>query len=430
MTATSHHGFHPDAESLSAFSEQALEGRERGEVLAHLAVCGRCREVVALASEAAAAGDVKAAAPSRKAVAPNSWWKQWRLVWVPTAVVAAFAAASISVYIERVDRHAANTKVAEQNPNPSATPPPAPAPTEQAKVEPPAAEPPAVDAPATQPAHPAKRVHSRAEERVPAAAPPAVAAKMPSESETPEPETMNQAEAYREMRQPPHAEATPAPPELTAGAMHPADSQPKSNDGDEEKKQAGPRRQAEVDRSQMRNLNARAAPFATRGANGAQPAGATETVTVTAAPPLEAQPAASAEPAPMFGIKSSGDVTTPAKPIRLPSGLMAVSVASGRHFLLAIDEAGALFLSEDRGVTWEHVTKQWMGRAVAVRREARDHGAPQADTTAQNGTTSDGTTSDGAGGGSSAPSLVEFFELTNDKNDTWVSTDGRTWTPK
>ena len=49
MSATSQHGFHPDAESLSAFAEQALEGRERGEVLNHLAVCGRCRHVVALA---------------------------------------------------------------------------------------------------------------------------------------------------------------------------------------------------------------------------------------------------------------------------------------------------------------------------------------------------------------------------------------------
>ena len=154
MTATSHHGFHPDAESLSAFSEQALGERERALVLAHLAVCGRCREVVALASEAADAGEGIAAAPPRKAIAANAWWKQWRLVWVPTAVVAAFAAASISVYIERPDRHAANIKIAEQSPNPSATPPPAAAPKEQAKVEAPAAEPPAAAAPATPAAEP------------------------------------------------------------------------------------------------------------------------------------------------------------------------------------------------------------------------------------------------------------------------------------
>ena len=91
MTASSQHGFHPDAESLSAFSERVLSERERGEVLAHLAVCGRCRQVVALAREAADADDKTAAVPPRKTVAPTAWWKQWRLVWVPTAIVAAFA---------------------------------------------------------------------------------------------------------------------------------------------------------------------------------------------------------------------------------------------------------------------------------------------------------------------------------------------------
>ena len=37
MNATTKHDFHPDAESLSAFAEQALGERERGQVLAHLA---------------------------------------------------------------------------------------------------------------------------------------------------------------------------------------------------------------------------------------------------------------------------------------------------------------------------------------------------------------------------------------------------------
>lgn len=40
---------HPDADLLTAFSEQALTGRERELVLAHLAVCAACRETVALA---------------------------------------------------------------------------------------------------------------------------------------------------------------------------------------------------------------------------------------------------------------------------------------------------------------------------------------------------------------------------------------------
>ena len=246
---------------------------------------------------------------------------------------------------------------------------------------------------------------------------------------------MNQAEGYRDSRPPSHAEATPVPPELTAGAMRPVDSQPGAGTEEEEKKQAELRRQVEAEKSQMRNFKAKAAPFAEHGANAAPPAGATQTVTITAVPRRETQPAASEEPAPMFGIKSSREVNPPAKPIRLPNGLMAVSIASGRHFLLAIDEAGALFLSVDRGVAWERVNKQWMGRAVTVRRQARDHDAPQAAPTVRSGETGGGTTGDGAGGGSSAntgdaPSLIEIFELSNDENQTWVSTDGLTWTPK
>jgi hypothetical protein len=40
---------HPDAEILSSFVEQVLGAEERESVLAHLALCGSCREVVALA---------------------------------------------------------------------------------------------------------------------------------------------------------------------------------------------------------------------------------------------------------------------------------------------------------------------------------------------------------------------------------------------
>ena len=55
MSATTHHEIHPDAEVLSAFAEQALGAKERGKLLGHLAQCGRCREIVALAREAAGA---------------------------------------------------------------------------------------------------------------------------------------------------------------------------------------------------------------------------------------------------------------------------------------------------------------------------------------------------------------------------------------
>ena len=40
---------HPDADLLTAFGERSLAGRERDQVLEHLARCGNCRAVVALA---------------------------------------------------------------------------------------------------------------------------------------------------------------------------------------------------------------------------------------------------------------------------------------------------------------------------------------------------------------------------------------------
>jgi Photosynthesis system II assembly factor YCF48 len=39
---------HPDADALTAFGEQRLNERERGNILAHLAQCGECRQVLAL----------------------------------------------------------------------------------------------------------------------------------------------------------------------------------------------------------------------------------------------------------------------------------------------------------------------------------------------------------------------------------------------
>jgi hypothetical protein len=44
---------HPDADQLAAFAERALSATEREGVLQHLALCGDCREVVALALPAA-----------------------------------------------------------------------------------------------------------------------------------------------------------------------------------------------------------------------------------------------------------------------------------------------------------------------------------------------------------------------------------------
>src|SRR5712671_968930 len=49
---------HPDADLLTAFAERSLSESERSRVMDHLACCGDCREVVALAVPAAEAATI------------------------------------------------------------------------------------------------------------------------------------------------------------------------------------------------------------------------------------------------------------------------------------------------------------------------------------------------------------------------------------
>jgi hypothetical protein len=77
-------GAHPEAELLNAFAENALAGKEREGVLAHLAVCANCREIVSLAAEARPEG-----APLVKPVRGGFRWAtfQWAAVAASVAIV-------------------------------------------------------------------------------------------------------------------------------------------------------------------------------------------------------------------------------------------------------------------------------------------------------------------------------------------------------
>jgi hypothetical protein len=149
---------------------------------------------------------------------------------------------------------------------------------------------------------------------------------------------------------------------------------------------------------------------ATGGTVTDAPESSSEQVTVSA-DRLEAQ----AQPAARFAKQkqppSAAIVPGAMKAILLPSGLRAESLAATGSRKLAIDTAGALFLSEESGDTWEQVTRQWTGRAVTVRTETSDSEAA--------GDSSSGT------GAASPP--IAFFELLNDQSQIWLSIDGKTW---
>src|SRR6185437_7221532 len=85
-------GNHPDADTLTALTEQLLPAAERQQVLAHLSACGQCREVFALSqpqlSESATQPVIKPLPVSR-----------WRKLFTPTFGLAATAAAAAIIAV-------------------------------------------------------------------------------------------------------------------------------------------------------------------------------------------------------------------------------------------------------------------------------------------------------------------------------------------
>jgi hypothetical protein len=394
MNPTTQHEFHPDTESLSAFAEQALDERERGQVLAHLAVCGRCRRVVALAQEAGLDAEVQAPAAGRAAIQPYAWWRRWRFVWAPAAVAAALAVASISVYMRQAEPNRGTIKIAEQtvteNESTTSNQPQRRAQQERTQAALQAAAPES----AMSPARSFKRESAGAAPK-PSPLKSIATAAMPAESGG-----INHAEGSRE-------ETAPAPTgQGIAGEGLGADrtmavysQEPAVAALQEEQTQkavggAAPRR--------LYAAKATATASMSGTAGGAAGSG-TEQVTVPA-PQLEMPPAA----APRIAASApSGTLINPdgaANTIHLPSGLRIQSMAAAGRRMLAIDTAGALFLSENSGETWSPVNRQWTGRAMKVRRQMA---------------------------GSDMETVpTKFFELLNDQNQVWLSTDGKTWIAK
>jgi len=88
---------HPDADLLTAFAEQSLSGRERDHVLEHLAQCGDCRDVVALALPAGEPVALASHSPAR-----TGWLSLPVLRWgVVAAGIVLVTSVSILQYRQR-----------------------------------------------------------------------------------------------------------------------------------------------------------------------------------------------------------------------------------------------------------------------------------------------------------------------------------------
>jgi hypothetical protein len=181
-----------------------------------------------------------------------------------------------------------------------------------------------------------------------------------------------------------------------------------------------------ISQQQVSNLPLSASK-APRDANAPAPAAATQTVEVSAAAaPLETEAvteskAANIAPGAANTASAGGKINLDIGPglPRLPSGLPAVSTVAAGHTQLAIDAAGALFFSHDKGRKWQPVESQWTGRAVVVRLVQAGAGA-------------------GVGGALKSGTLAankksggfSLFEIVNSEGAVWTSADGKMWIPK
>ncbi len=129
---------HPDPDLLAAFAEQALSATERDGVLQHLALCGDCREVVALSLPAAdrvppqtapqtadvdgVRTDVRTAVSRVGAPAPHKLRFAWpNLRWAALAAGVVVAAAALLLYPGKLNQ----ATLPSVNPQVATTSPPA-----------------------------------------------------------------------------------------------------------------------------------------------------------------------------------------------------------------------------------------------------------------------------------------------------------------
>ncbi|MGA3011492.1 MAG: hypothetical protein ABSD72_14640 [Terracidiphilus sp.] len=354
---------HPDADSLNAFAEQALGKAEREQILAHMTRCSRCRQVIYLAQKAAEAEALEAPAP----MTPKRWYKGWRFTWVPATALAAALAAALALVVTIYPRHTAPAP--EMAKAVSQSVPPAPVPQIQASAG--AAHGPALAAAANSVAENKKFAALRQprDEFALEAAP--SAARSTGENSFAPSLSVQPAQMQAQQQFPSQFNSEPAvggfqQQQRMAGALSPSANATRATQetmsAAMERAPAGQSRPAFAAVSHTAKQNAPAASFAI----GRQEA--------------------------MAGLAASRNQNLPA----LPSGLAAISTAAAHQRMLAIDLAGALFLSEDAGKHWEPVAQQWTGRAVKVRVEAGADGA--------------------------------IFQMTNLSGFSWTSTDGKTWT--
>ena len=382
-----------------------------GRVLAHLAGCARCRDIVFLAQ---AEAEAEAPPVAQVQAGPRrSWFSPlfagWQVAWIPAAALAAVAGVLIWVHL-----HSAQPAV------------------DMARVAPPPALP------------------AAARSSAPTAG---VAALAPSEAAAHRPQGDNTSRSVGTPRPPAAAVPTPgvravqknapnefhvqgnevrmAPPaQLDLSAPTAIQSEPPLANT---QWQPGQQVQMSADRAtSAKSVQAPAAPnmIAVHGGLMAPPTAGPKPLAAAAQQNLTHYEMV---PQPVDGLAA----LRLTKRLKLPSGLNPVSSAAMFNRLLAVDSAGTLFLSGDAGKHWDTVPVQWTGKVMGVSAQPRTLAGP-ADSPETAATSiavapspqpadAESAAVQPANIKASPPVPAVVFRLVNDQHRAWISSDGRTW---
>jgi hypothetical protein len=452
MTQIFQPGQHPDADQLNAFVEHSLPLHEQQQTLAHLATCSDCRAIVYL-SQAASLDEFAQPQPIATHKPWFSGWNLfsgWTLAWPAAAALACLILVTIHLRnAGQADHKDAADKTArlEQTPPPlRATPPPA-------QTVPPKAAPPDLEEPQAVVPPAAGELDGRiatnainaggASKRKSLNSPLEKQRIATGSTDALKFESAATASRQSSLGMVSSARFAPANPVPATAAMGRSvavgrstqtvtvtgDAVVAQQNADSASAAAAPQRTPSSPttlHSLNQQYNAAPPASAPMAPPPALPGSVNETVSVTsAAPVIETEPTASSgiiSGAAFGSLQSNESLMAKQQPV-LPSHLPTLSTALGARLKLAIDTAGALFRSEDAGVTWQPVAAQWKGRAVRVALTI----SPNRQKVAK-----DASAANQAVAVKTAPAVParSTFELTNDTGDLWISSDGQTWTRK
>jgi hypothetical protein len=355
MSEFLHPGQHPDADQLSAFAEHVLPGHERVEMLAHLAECTDCRQIVFLGQRAQEAQTPLAAAPRSR----MGWLKLWGRLWPATAALACGLLVAAFLQHRHPGDQAKESDIAHEVG--------APVPLSQSQLPHPVV-------PAVPPLGPALSPKSSTTVKV--------ASSLHPSPGTPHSGVGGFASVHGNLatdqltdKLPEFNPNAPASGRQSANALSAGSSSLNGAIG-------SPVAQVRPLQEQKNNpLNDNGTQTVLKSQNQPfpQPAPApppssepsqsdiqrsvNQTVTVTNDTPLLQTKNAVVSSSAIGGTVPLRTITQIAP---LPSKRPAISTISNGHETLAVDSAGDLFATENAGIRWRQIARQWTGKAVKV----------------------------------------------------------------